>query len=148
MYCRCDGNNDCNDASDEVNCSKISVLDSYLNEVPAPPLNGNKQTEIILSLDIIEVWEHINLHSLQGKTAHFQVLSLEEVASTMKLQYMLQLAWHDPRVTFMNLKKDTHMNSLTNEDANHVWYPKVTFYNTDEMEETEVGGNEFNNNKM
>ena len=84
----------------------------------------------------------------QGKTSHFQVLSLEEVASIMKLQYMLRLAWHDPRVTFMNLKKDTHMNSLTNEDASHVWYPKVTFYNTDEMEETEVGGNEFNNNKM
>ena len=66
----------------------------------------------------------------------------------MKLQYKLQLAWHDPRVTFMNLKKDIHMNSLTNEDVNHVWYPKVTFYNTDEMEETEVGGNEFNYSKM
>ena len=56
----------------------------------------------------------------------------------MKLQFKLQLSWYDPRVTFLNLKKDSHMNSLTNEDATKVWYPKVTFYNTDEMEETEV----------
>ena len=63
---------------------------------------------------------------------------MEEVTSTMKVQYKLQLSWHDPRVTFLNLKKDTHLNSLTNEDANKVWYPKITCYNTDEMEETEV----------
>ena len=56
----------------------------------------------------------------------------------MKLQFKLQLSWYDPRVTFLNLKKDSHMNSLTNEDATKVWYPKVTFYNTEEMEETEV----------
>ena len=76
-----------------------------------------------------------------------QVLSLEEVTSTMKLQYKLKLSWHDPRVTFLNLKKDTYLNSLTNEDANKVWYPKITFYNTDEMEETEVGLYPMNQNE-
>ena len=42
------------DASDELICSKISVLDSYLNEVPAPPLNGNNLTDITIDVIIIE----------------------------------------------------------------------------------------------
>ena len=56
----------------------------------------------------------------------------------MKLQYFLQLSWYDPRVTFLSLKEKSHLNSLTNEDANKIWYPKITCYNTDDMEETEV----------
>ena len=52
---RCDGNNDCKDASDEFYCTKISVSDSYLNEVPAPPLNGNRLTDITINIEIIEV---------------------------------------------------------------------------------------------
>ena len=54
-FCRCNGNNDCADASDEVNCDKISVLDTYLNEVPAPPLDGNELTDVTLNVDIIQV---------------------------------------------------------------------------------------------
>ena len=42
------------DASDELICSKVSVLDSYLNEVPAPPLHGDKLTDITLHVHIIE----------------------------------------------------------------------------------------------
>ena len=42
------------DASDELICSKISVLDYYLNEVPAPPLHGNNLTDITIDVIIIE----------------------------------------------------------------------------------------------
>ena len=44
------------DASDELYCSKISVLDSYQNEVPAPPLHGNGLTDITLDVIIIEAF--------------------------------------------------------------------------------------------
>ena len=54
VFFRCNGNNDCYDASDEVNCDKISVLDTYLNEVPAPPLDKEDLTDVTLNIDIIQ----------------------------------------------------------------------------------------------
>ena len=33
---RCDGINDCMDASDEVDCDKIVVPETYLNDVAVP----------------------------------------------------------------------------------------------------------------
>ena len=67
-----------------------------------------------------------------------QVLRIEEVESTMTMQYNLLLEWHDTRVTFRNLRHATFLNTMGKEDALKVWYPKVLFYNTEGMEETKV----------
>ena len=63
---------------------------------------------------------------------------MEEVESTMTLQYNLLLEWRDTRVTFRNLRHETFLNTMGKEDALKVWYPKVLFYNTEGMEETKV----------
>ena len=119
-YKRCDGTNDCSDASDEFNCHKVSVSEAYLHEVPVPPEDGKLLADILVSIDII------------------QVLELVEIESEMSLQYKMTLKWKDSRVSFRNLKEDTFLNILGNEDAVKIWYPQVVLYNTKDMEETKV----------
>ena len=94
--------------------------ESYLNEVPVPPDDGRFLADIHLSIDVI------------------QVLELVEVESAMSLQYRLTLKWKDSRVAFRNLKEDTFLNTVGNDDAAKIWYPQVVFYNTKDMEETKV----------
>ena len=66
-----------------------------------------------------------------------EVLDLIEVESAMVLQYRMTLMWKDQRLKFRNLKEDTFLNTVGREDAAKIWYPKVVFYNTREMEETQ-----------
>ena len=96
------------------------VPESYLHEVPIPPNMGDLLADIRLSIDVIKV------------------LELVEVESEMSLQYRLTLIWKDSRVAFRNLKEETFLNTVGDDDAAKIWYPQVIFYNTKNMEGTKV----------
>lgn len=120
-FSRCNGNNDCVDASDEINCEKILVPEFYLNESPPPPLvEGTSYTEISLNISVINV------------------LDLNDVNGAMLLQYRLTLLWRDSRLKFRNVKEQQFLNTVHTDESAKVWTPKLVFYNTEEMEETEV----------
>ena len=120
LQLRCDGGIDCQDASDESNCDKIIVPDTYLNEVPVPPIQDEKLAKILLEIEIISV------------------LELIEVDAIMKLKYQLTLKWMDDRISFQNLKTHNYLNTVGSNDAIKIWYPSLEFFNTQNVEQTEV----------
>ena len=113
-----------------MNCHKIAVPESYLNEVPVPPDDGKDLADVLLSIDVI------------------RVLELEEVKSEMSLQYRMTLRCKDSRVDFRNLKENTFLNTVGNDDAAKIWYPQVVLYNTEDMQETKVKQEYFGKNSL
>ena len=104
-------------------CDKIIVPDSYLNEVPVPPLTDEPLARILLQVEIISVQELI------------------EVDAIMTLQYKLSFKWMDSRISFQNLKAYDFLNTVGSYDARKIWHPNVVFYNTRDMEQTKVTTN-------
>ena len=101
-------------------CDKIVVPDSYLNEVPVPPLTNEPLAKILLEVEIISVQELI------------------EVDAIMTLQYKLSFKWMDSRISFQNLKSYDFLNTVSSNDAGKIWHPNVILFNTREMEQTKV----------
>ena len=117
---RCNGQSNCNDASDEMNCGNVVVPDFYPKEEAPPPLGNKTLADILFSIEVIEV------------------LDLDEVSMTMDLRYTMTFKWMDSRIQFKNLKHEPYLNTLRTEEAVGLWYPKVVFFNTRETDETVV----------
>jgi hypothetical protein len=122
MHQRCNGNLDCEDKSDEVNCNSIAFDSAYLKDVPAPPLkkqieHGEKKLQLNLS---------ITIESL---------LELNEVDSTLKIHMHLNVIWIDPRLDYIDLKENSWLNTITMEQKDQLWMPSLIFFNTEDKTE-------------
>ena len=112
---RCNNIADCPDLSDEVECTIVSLGEDYMRDYA--PVSVDQEYEIIkvpvnVSVDILEI------------------LSVDEKAGTLDISFQLSLTWYDPRITFVNLKTDANLNTLTEVEKADVWKPVLLFQNT------------------
>ena len=70
-----------------------------------------------------------------------KVVEIEEVDHSIHLQFQISLMWMENRVTYQNLKKQTSLNVLTDEDIGKIWLPLIVYDNTDQKEVTRLGEN-------
>ena len=61
------------------------------------------------------------------------VQDIQEVAQYLKLKFKLSIQWKDARVSFYNIKSDETMNSLSWEEKNALWTPRIVFWNTEKQ---------------
>ena len=93
---------DCPDISDEKGC-RITKIDktTYIQEYP--PITADEERNAIkksvnISVDILKI------------------LDIDEVAGIFKVSFELHSSWLDPRLTYVNLKNYTDLNTLTEQD--------------------------------
>ena len=59
-----------------------------------------------------------------------KVLNIDEVSMLYETQYIVNLEWLDPRITFFDLHEDQGLNTLVEEEKLKIWTPKLIFDNT------------------
>ena len=110
---RCDGAFDCQDRSDEDDCSILRLdLASYGGHLPPKNDTGNKTT----------VWVSIFIYMIKD---------IEELHMQYTSKIGLYMKWYDNRLTYTNLKDALH-NIVSDEYKGKLWVPPLYFSNTDE----------------
>ena len=69
-----------------------------------------------------------------------KVVDMEETNHKIDFQFEVTLEWRESeRASFHNLKHDTSLNALSDEDIKRLWLPLVIYDNTDQKENTRLG---------
>ena len=100
---RCDQIIQCQDKSDEDNCSLLVFEESYNKLVP--PISFNPKDKSVIPV------------SVKVSTSLRNVLEISESTHTIDLKLGISLEWYDNRVLFYNLKSEDALNVLSNSEV-------------------------------
>ena len=126
MKYRCDQLPHCKDNSDEKGCNLLTLTEGY-NKI-VPPFSRTK------SETIIPVSVNVSLRLLT-------VMGIDEDENTIDLQFEIILDWRDYRISYSNLKSESFLNSLTEDETKSIWLPLVIYENTNQKESTQLSWN-------
>ena len=123
---RCNQLPDCEDKSDEYDCKILALEKGYNQRVPpvSTIISGEKRT-----LEAVDVNVSLTL---------FKVVAIAEEDHSIELQFQINLEWKENRATYHNLKLETYLNALSQEEINSLWLPLVIYINTDQQETTRL----------
>ena len=124
MEQRCDQHSDCRDRSDETNCDILVLVKGYNKNVPPVSVNDkdNEMVNVSVSIDIL------------------RLVDIDEEDYSIEIQFSIVLKWAETRAIYQNLKKRRSQNTLTQDNIQLLWLPKVIYENTDQKESTRLGG--------
>lgn len=109
---RCDAKDDCQDETDEDNCTILEIPEGYRKF--KPPKNSENNT--------LPLQPYLQVEFLR-------FLNIEDVQSTINVEFQVQLRWSDSRLRFRNLRDNILANPLSEEEAGGIWRPTLQFPN-------------------
>ena len=109
---RCDGQPECKDSTDEINCKVIETDQSYNKFLSPPPQSGYQKLHVYVS---------IKMHTLS---------SFDPIHSNYESKFSVNLKWFDSRLKFNNLRSLPESNSMGPDEKEKIWFPSFIFDNT------------------
>ena len=111
------------DESDEEDCQHVVLRKGYKKDIPP------------IEKDPID---HKTLASVPVRVSItlLKIVGIEEIKHSMEMQFQIDLEWFESRATYYNLKENTAMNVLTENDVKGLWLPLITYANTAQKEMT------------
>ena len=106
---RCSIAYDCKDQTDEKNCRKIKIKDDYAKEIF--PIETNEPFIVYINISIN---------------------SLPDISTTdgkFTVDFFLNLRWQDLRLDLLDLNQDFVMNTMSQQELDEIWQPKLVFPN-------------------
>ena len=121
MEKRCDQFPNCNDFSDEDDCSLVVQPGNYVPDYA--PFTVNEEgvllkVRVFIAIDLIKI------------------LDINEVGQIFGNQFSLYMTWYDFRLKLHNMKTNINMNTLTNTEKEAIWVPSLVFSNTEQKANT------------
>ena len=121
MEKRCDQAPNCEDNSDEQDCSTV-VLEHNYKKMVTPVLLDDQDEIIPAKVDVT--------------FAFLGVVGIRESENQIDIKFRLQTEWTDYRVKFNNLKKLTEHNKLPLSEVQKIWIPNLIYKNTKNNDNT------------
>ena len=109
---RCNGQPECKDTTDEINCKVIETDQSYNRFLsPPPPLAFPK----------LPIYVSMKVHALS---------SFDPIKANYESKFSINLKWFDSRLKFNNLRSIPEANSMGPDEKDKIWFPSFIFDNT------------------
>ena len=121
---RCNQVPNCDDESDEKGCQLVVLREGYnknLAPVRRKVFGGFKPAIVGISIMLMKV------------------VDIDEVGHSIHLQFQIILQWRENRAKYQNLKGESSLNALTDDDIQRLWLPLIIYDNTDQKESTRLG---------
>ena len=108
---RCNIELNCEDQADEYNCAAIKTGNEY----------GKENIPVSLSGEPIIIYINVSILALPS-------ISTKDVKFTV--DFHLNLRWYDLRLDTWDLNHDFYKNSLSRDEIDSLWIPKLAFVNS------------------
>ncbi len=93
--------------SDEIDCEIVKTDASYLKDVSPPPVDNKSKSGVTIGIEVQSI------------------LEINEVDFLISLQLRVSLTWLDKRLTMLDLRNDSSVNTLTEDFKRKIWLPQV-----------------------